>query len=101
MDILSWLDGTQFWHWWILAAIFAGIEILAPGVFFIWLGAAAALTGVTALEVDHDGHVDTVITTDLDMVDRHFGRESLAHIVDLADAVRTHFGGLARVTPLD
>ena len=38
MDILSWLDGTQFWHWWILALIFAGIEILAPGVFFIWLG---------------------------------------------------------------
>lgn len=51
MDIMSWLDGTQFWHWWILAAIFAGIEILAPGVFFIWLGAAAALTGLIALVV--------------------------------------------------
>jgi membrane protein implicated in regulation of membrane protease activity len=49
MDILTWLDGTQFWHWWILAAIFAGIEILAPGVFFIWLAAAAALTGLSAL----------------------------------------------------
>ena len=51
MDIMSWLDGTQFWHWWILAAIFAGIEILAPGVFFIWLGAAAALTGVIAFVI--------------------------------------------------
>jgi len=51
MDILSWLDGTQFWHWWILAAVFAGIEILAPGVFFIWLGAAAALTGVIAFVI--------------------------------------------------
>jgi inner membrane protein len=51
MDILSWLDGTQFWHWWILAAIFAGIEILAPGVFFIWLGAAAVLTGLIALVI--------------------------------------------------
>src|SRR5688500_20394809 len=51
MDILSWLDGTQFWHWWILALIFAGIEILAPGVFFIWLGAAAALTGAIALVI--------------------------------------------------
>jgi membrane protein implicated in regulation of membrane protease activity len=49
MDILTWLDGTQFWHWWILAAVFAGIEILAPGVFFIWLAAAAALTGLSAL----------------------------------------------------
>jgi hypothetical protein len=61
----------------------------------------AALTGITALEVDHDGETDTVITTELDLVDRHFGRESLAHIVDLAEVVRTHFGGLARVTPLD
>jgi inner membrane protein len=51
MDIMTWLDGTQFWHWWILAAIFAGIEILAPGVFFIWLGAAAALTGLIALVI--------------------------------------------------
>jgi inner membrane protein len=51
MDILTWLDGLQFWHWWILAALFAGIEILAPGVFFIWLGAAAALTGVIALVI--------------------------------------------------
>jgi inner membrane protein len=51
MDILTWLDGTQFWHWWILAALFAGIEIVAPGVFFIWLGAAAALTGIIALVV--------------------------------------------------
>jgi hypothetical protein len=51
MDILTWLDGTQFWHWWILAALFAGIEIVAPGVFFIWLGAAAALTGLVALVI--------------------------------------------------
>ncbi len=49
MNIWTWLDGTQFWHWWILAALLAGIEILAPGVFFIWLGAAAAVTGVVAL----------------------------------------------------
>ena len=48
MDILTWLNDLQFWHWWILAALFAAIEILAPGVFFIWLGAAAALTGISA-----------------------------------------------------
>jgi hypothetical protein len=51
MDIMTWLDGTQFWHWWILAALFAGIEILAPGVFFIWLGAAAAVTGLIAFVI--------------------------------------------------
>ena len=51
MDILTRLDGWQFWHWWILAALLAGIEILAPGVFFIWLGAAAAVTGLIALVI--------------------------------------------------
>ena len=43
MDIMTWLDGTQFWHWWILAAIFAGIEILAPGVFFVRVSVGAEM----------------------------------------------------------
>lgn len=60
----------------------------------------AALVGITTLEVDYDGGTDTVITTDSDSVDRHYGRESLAHIVDLAEVVRTHFGGLAVIHPL-
>lgn len=69
MDIMSWLDGTQFWHWWILAAIFAGIEILAPGVFFIWLGAAAALTGLIALVVPSLGwEIEALIFAVLAMV---------------------------------
>ena len=38
-----------FWWWWILATVLAGIEILAPGAFFIWLAAAAAGTGLIAL----------------------------------------------------
>lgn len=37
-----------FWHWWILAAIFLTLEILAPGAFFLWIGAAAAVTGLLA-----------------------------------------------------
>jgi len=55
MNILTWLDNLQFWHWWILAALFAAVEILAPGVFFIWLGAAAALTGLIALVIPSMG----------------------------------------------
>lgn len=34
------------WHWWILAALLVGAEILAPGIFLIWLGVAAGLTGL-------------------------------------------------------
>jgi membrane protein implicated in regulation of membrane protease activity len=40
------LADLPFWSWWILAVALASIEILAPGVFFIWLGVAAAITGL-------------------------------------------------------
>lgn len=39
----------EFWHWMILAAALAGIEILTPGFFFLWLGGAALITGILAL----------------------------------------------------
>lgn len=39
----------EFWHWMILAALLAGLEILTPGFFFLWLGGAALLTGIVAL----------------------------------------------------
>ncbi len=41
----------EFWHWLILARILAGIEILTPGFFFLWLGGAALITGIIALVV--------------------------------------------------
>ena len=61
MDILSWLDGTQYWHWWILAVILAAIEIVAPGVFFIWIGVAAAITGLIAWIVPLSWQIEAII----------------------------------------
>jgi hypothetical protein len=45
----AFLADPPFWAWWILAVLLAAVEILAPGVFFIWLGAAAAVTGIIML----------------------------------------------------
>ena len=45
----SFLDTLQFWHWWILGALLAAVEALAPGMFFIWFGAAALIVGLVAL----------------------------------------------------
>jgi membrane protein implicated in regulation of membrane protease activity len=43
------LDGVELhWVWLIAAAVLAGAEILAPGVFLIFLAGAAALTGIIA-----------------------------------------------------
>lgn len=48
-------DQLLFWHWLILGALLAGLELLTPGVFLIWLGIAAFITGgVMALWPDLD-----------------------------------------------
>ena len=47
--MIDFLSHIAFWHWWILAAVLAIIEIVAPGFFFIWLAGAAVVTGLVAL----------------------------------------------------
>mgnify|MGYP003700722247 CR=1 FL=1 len=42
-------DSIVYWHWLALAAIFAGLEILAPGVFLIFPGIAAGAVGIVLL----------------------------------------------------
>lgn len=39
----------DYWHWWILATIFVVLEILAPTVFFLWMGVAAGVVGLELL----------------------------------------------------
>ncbi|MGV1917517.1 NfeD family protein [uncultured Agrobacterium sp.] len=37
------------WSWWVLAAILLVAELAAPGVFLIWIGAAALVIGALSL----------------------------------------------------
>ncbi|HHC72046.1 MAG TPA: NfeD family protein [Thiotrichales bacterium] len=39
----------DFWHWWILALVLLGVEALAPGFFFLWMGVSAATVGLLLL----------------------------------------------------
>jgi membrane protein implicated in regulation of membrane protease activity len=41
--------GMTYWAWFIAATVLAIAEILAPGIFMIWLALAAAATGVLTL----------------------------------------------------
>ncbi len=34
------------WVWWVIAGLLLFLELMAPGVFFIWLAIAAGLTGL-------------------------------------------------------
>lgn len=39
-------DNLLYWHWWILAITLLILEIFAPGAFFMWMAAAAGITGL-------------------------------------------------------
>ncbi|MCX5520715.1 NfeD family protein [Kaistia defluvii] len=39
------------WSWWILGLLLLGVEVLAPGAFFLWFGIAALIVGALALMV--------------------------------------------------
>ncbi len=46
METLSqFLESFDYWSWWILALILFIVELAAPGIFFLWLGLAAVVTG--------------------------------------------------------
>lgn len=40
------------WIWLIIAAVLLVLEMLAPGIFLMWFGLAALVTGVVALRYD-------------------------------------------------
>jgi membrane protein implicated in regulation of membrane protease activity len=44
---MSLIEGLAPHWWWLVAAVALGIlELLAPGFFLVWMGAAAAVTGI-------------------------------------------------------
>ncbi|MGN6311037.1 MAG: NfeD family protein [Xanthobacteraceae bacterium] len=40
------------WNWLILGLVLIGVEVLAPGVFMLWLGLAALLVGLLSFAID-------------------------------------------------
>ena len=41
----AWIVSLGSWNWFILAALLFLLEVLAPGMFMLWLGLAAILVG--------------------------------------------------------
>jgi inner membrane protein len=42
------------WAWMILAAVLFVLELISPGIFFMWFGVAAAATGLIVFRYDMD-----------------------------------------------
>lgn len=58
----AFLDGLDFWSWWILALLLFVLELAAPGIVFLWMALAAAVTGVIAWALPELGWQLTFVT---------------------------------------
>ncbi len=76
MDIiLQWLGTLTFWHWMVLGAVLVVIELLAPGIWFLWLGIGAIATGlVVLLLADLSWQIQAVIFSGFSVVSVIIGR---------------------------
>jgi len=81
-------DITLDAHWWwlIIAVILGVAELLVPGVFLIWLSAAAAITGLVALLGGPPVAYQFIIFAALALITTWMGRRwYLAHPVQSND----------------
>lgn len=55
------LDLLGNWTWWIAAAVLFILELIVPGVFFLWLGASAVIVGSLTLLLDMSWQLQVAI----------------------------------------
>lgn len=48
----QWLSQMGTWNWLIVGLVLMGLELLAPGVFLLWLGLAALAVGLLSFVID-------------------------------------------------
>ncbi|MGE0241172.1 MAG: NfeD family protein [Parvibaculaceae bacterium] len=49
------------WIWWVIAGLLLLIELILPGVFFMWLGLAAAMVGIIDLFADLSWQIEIAL----------------------------------------
>ncbi|HKR18312.1 NfeD family protein [Rhizorhapis sp.] len=74
MDWLNQLQLEAQW-WWLILAVLLGIgEIISPGVFLIWVAAAAAFTGLVTILTGVPPAAQLLIFAATSLVSAWFGR---------------------------
>ena len=53
--IVEWFAGFGAWNWMILGTVLLALEILTPGVYLLWLGIAAVVTGLVSFALQGTG----------------------------------------------
>ncbi|PYE87762.1 NfeD family protein [Phyllobacterium leguminum] len=87
--IIDLLSGLGIWNWLVFGLALLILEILAPGMFFIWFGLAALVTGALAFLLSHMAgfgwQAQTVVFLVLSVIFVLMGRHFLGSPSDDAD----------------
>ncbi len=83
----DWIGAIDAYGWWLIAAIaLAILEMLAPGVFLIWIAIAAAVTGIASFLLPIDMPQQLIVFAVAALVSGYAGRSwYLANPVDTDD----------------
>lgn len=74
-SILLWLETLTFWHWMVLGLVLVVLELLMPGIWFLWLGLGALATGLIVLIAsDLTWQIQSVIFCALSVISIIIGR---------------------------
>lgn len=50
MDVIAFIGQYGGWSWLAFGLVLLGFELIVPGVYLVWLGGAAILTGITVFQ---------------------------------------------------
>ncbi|NJM29884.1 MAG: NfeD family protein [Rhizobiales bacterium] len=76
MDTL--IPVTGIWFWWIAAGVLLILELMLPGVFFVWLAAAAAVVGLLDAAFNFGWQIELVLFAIFAVIFLFGGRKFLA-----------------------
>ena len=62
------------WFWWVMAGVLLLLELMAPGMFFIWFALAAGAVGIIDLIFSFSWQVEIVLFAALSMASAFIGR---------------------------
>lgn len=86
-------DKLAYWHWLVLGVLLITLEIFSPGVFMLWLGLAALITGLLLLLPDMAWQVQILLFAVFSIISILAARYWLKKHADTTDQPRLNRRG--------
>ena len=77
--MIEWADSISYWHWLAFGVFVMLIEVLVPGVIFLWLGIAAVITGLAYAAIPSmSWEIQAILFAVLSVISIFIGRRIVA-----------------------